>query len=81
MSLSQKAQDLATETQENWIYMQGDYIDPQSLSVQNVTGLLQDSFLSITAKQVNQCFRDLFLNNQKRVNIKLISQNHAKDAE
>lgn len=75
-SLSQKAQDIATETQENWIYMEGDYIDPQSLSVQNVTGMLMNSFLTVTAKQVNQCFRDLFLNNQKRVNIKLTSQNH-----
>ena len=80
-SLSQKPQDIATETQENWIYMQGDYIDPKSLSVQNVTGMLQDSFSQVTAKKVNQCFRDLFLGNQKRVNIKLVSQNHLGDSE
>ena len=43
--------------------------------------MLMNSFLNVIAKQVNQCYRDLFLNNQKRVNIKLTSQNHVQDSQ
>lgn len=79
--MSTDAQSLSSETSENWIYIEGEYIDKKSMAVQNVPQMLQQQFKDITAEQVNKCFKDLFLNNQKRINIKLVSQNHEKDSE
>ena len=43
-TLSQKAQNLASETDKYWTYLQRDYVDNQSKSIQNVRGLLKEAF-------------------------------------
>lgn len=70
------AQNLATETSENWIYIMGDYIDTKSNRVTNMTDKLIQSYETVTHTQVIECFKDIFINNQRRINVKLQSQNH-----
>ena len=36
-----------------------------------------DAYKKVTADQVNKAFRDLFIDNVRRLNIKLTSENHA----
>ena len=74
-----KALDLATETQENWIYIQGNYLHKEGdgrVTVTDVTDTLIKSYKNITCQQVNTLARELFVTNQRRVNLKLCSQNH-----
>ena len=68
------AQNLASEVMENWVYIQGDYIEHNK--VQDMTLKLIESYQQISPQAVNYCFQELFLGNQKRINIKLQSQNH-----
>jgi len=75
-TLSQKAQNLAGETDKYWTYLQRDYVDQQSQSIQNVRGLLKDAFQKVTAEKLNEVFRTLFVTNVRRFNIKLKSKNH-----
>ena len=50
------AQNLASETSENWIYIMGDYLDPNNGQVQDVTDKLIQSYENITFEQVNEAF-------------------------
>lgn len=77
-NLSLKALDLATETAENWVYIQGNYVHEQDgkIEVSEVTDILIDSYNQVTAEKVNEVARTLFIDNQRRVNFKLCSQNH-----
>lgn len=78
-----KALDLATETAENWIYIQGNYVHEKDnkIEVSEVTDILIASYQSITVEQVNEIARLLFKDNQRRVNFKLCSQNHRAKPE
>jgi len=83
-SLQLKALDLATETQENWIYIQGNYLHSDQdgkITVTDVTDTLINSYRDITSSQVNAAARELFITNPRRVNFKLCSQNHREKKE
>lgn len=77
-TLSQKAQNLASETDKYWTYLQRDYVDDQSKSIQNVRGLLKEAFQKVTVEKLNEVFRSLFATNVRRFNLKLSSKNHEK---
>ena len=75
-TLSQKAANLAAETDKFWTYLQRDYVDQKSQSIQNVKGLLKEAFQRVTVERLNEVFRTLFVDNVRRFNIKLKSKNH-----
>lgn len=50
------AQNLASETSENWIYIMGDYLDMRNGQVQDVTDLLIKSYQNISVDSVNKAF-------------------------
>lgn len=65
-NLQLKALDLATETAENWIYIQGNYVHKQAegkIEVSEVTDILITSYQNITVDQVNETARLLFQDN------------------
>lgn len=53
--------------------MSGEYFEDGRIS--DVTVRLIQSFIEVTTEQVNQCYQKMFTQ-QRRVNIKLVSQNH-----
>ena len=57
----------------------GEYLENGQIS--EVTAQLIDSYLKVTAEQVNKAYQEIFFNNQRRVNIKLSSQNHVMKTE
>jgi len=72
-SLAMVAQDLASEAQENWIYIMGEYINGRTGEVVSLTEELIESYVQVTTEKINGLFRKMFWENQRRLNIKLRS--------